>query len=319
MAELRAFECAARHLSFKDAAKELGVTPTAISHQIRLLEGHCGQALFKRRPRPLALTRAGALLAPGIREGLQNFTDAWRRLDATGEAMVLRVTATNAFASRCLLPQLPALRATHPTLKFEVIGTDTVLSLQAGEVDVAVRYARHAPKDGVAVELARDTFHAVASRSLIGAKAQSLSVQDVLRLPLIETGWPDSDTEAPRWSRWIERAGCSAAGRKPMPEVPTLLFREELHAIQAVIAGQGVGICSDILVWRELDSGELVRVSDVTLDGYGFYFVHRRSDSRKAALSALRVSLITAVGLARAGISGKVAGKVRAHVIAAAG
>ena len=296
LAELRAFEAAARHLSFKAAAKELGVTPTAISHQIRLLEGHCGQALFRRRPRPLALTPAGQLFAPGITEGLQNFTDAWRRLDATGEAMVLRVTATNAFASRWLLPLLPALRATHPTLKLEVIGIDAVLSLQAGEVDVAVRYARQAPKDGVAFELARDTFHAVASPILLGAKAQSLSVQEILRLPLIETGWPDNDTAAPRWSRWIERADHSAAGRKPKPGVPTLFFREELHAIQAVIAGQGVGICSDILVRRELDSGELVRVSDITLDGYGFYFVHRRGDSRKAALSALRASLIAAVG-----------------------
>ena len=71
LAELRAFEAAARHLSFKAAAKELGVTPTAISHQIRLLEGHCGQALFRRRPRPLALTPAGQLFAPGITEGLR--------------------------------------------------------------------------------------------------------------------------------------------------------------------------------------------------------------------------------------------------------
>ncbi len=295
LAELRAFEAAARHLSFKAAAEELGVTPTAISHQVRLLEAHCGQLLFRRRPRPLALTPAGTLLAPGITEGLQNFTDAWRRLDSVGEAMVLRVTATNAFASRCLLPLLPALRATHPTLMLEIIGIDAVLSLQTGEVDVAVRYARQAPQDGIAVELARDTFYAVASPSLLGSKTQSLSVPEILRLPLIETGWPDNDTEAPRWSRWIDQADSGAAARKRKPTVPTLFFREELHAIQAVIAGQGVGICSDILVRHEIASGQLIRVSDVPLDGYGFFFVHRRGDSRKAALAALRESLMTAV------------------------
>ncbi len=295
LAELRAFEAAARHLSFKAAAQELGVTPTAISHQIRLLEAHCGQLLFRRRPRPLALTPAGAVLAPGITEGLQNFTDAWRRLDLGGEATVLRVTSTNAFASRCLLPLLPALRATHPTLKLEIIGVDTVLSLQTGEVDVAVRYARQAPQDGVAVELARDTFCAVASPSLLGPKTRNLSVPEMLHLPLIETGWPESDTEAPRWSRWIELAGTGAVGRKPKPKAPILFFREELHAIQAVIAGQGVGICSDILVRHELASGELVRVSEITLQGYGFFFVHRRGDSRKAALAALRASLMAAV------------------------
>lgn len=295
LAELRAFEAVARRLSFKAAAEELGVTPTAISHQIRLLEAHCGLALFRRRPRPLALTAAGALLAPGITQGLQSFAGAWRRLDAAGEATILRVTATNAFASRCLVPLIPTLRAMHSTLKLEIIGTDTVLPLQSGEVDVAIRYARTVPQDGVAVELARDTFYATASPSLLGSKVRSLSVAEILRLPLIEAGWPDSDTEAPRWSRWAEKAGVAAGGRKRKTNPPILFFREELHAMEAVIAGQGVGICSDILVRRELASGQLVHVSDVALDGYGFFLVHRRGDSRKAALAALRDSLVAAL------------------------
>ena len=74
--ELRAFDAAARHLSFKRAAAELGVTPTAISHQIRLLEGYCGCTLFRRRPRPLSLTGAGARLFPAIRGGLEAFAVA---------------------------------------------------------------------------------------------------------------------------------------------------------------------------------------------------------------------------------------------------
>jgi LysR family glycine cleavage system transcriptional activator len=69
LSELRAFDAAARHLSFTKAAAELGVTPTAISHQIRLLEHYCGRALFRRRPRPLSLTEAGARLFPVIRDG----------------------------------------------------------------------------------------------------------------------------------------------------------------------------------------------------------------------------------------------------------
>ena len=69
--ELRAFEAAARHLSFKKAAAELSVTPTAISHQIGLLEQYCGRALFRRRPRPLSLTEAGARLFPPFAAGLR--------------------------------------------------------------------------------------------------------------------------------------------------------------------------------------------------------------------------------------------------------
>jgi LysR family glycine cleavage system transcriptional activator len=74
LASLRAFEAAGRHLSFKDAAAELGVTPTAISHQIRLLEEICGRPLFQRRPRPLALTGAGERLFPVLRNGLEQFS-----------------------------------------------------------------------------------------------------------------------------------------------------------------------------------------------------------------------------------------------------
>ena len=113
LTELRAFEAAARHLSFKAAAVELAVTPTAISHQIRLLEQHCGKPLFRRQPRPLALTPAGERLYPVIRDGLAKFAIVLSvvRGDKSGP---LRVTATNAFAGRWLVPRLPSWRKAHP-------------------------------------------------------------------------------------------------------------------------------------------------------------------------------------------------------------
>src|SRR5690242_9672467 len=99
MVELRAFDAAARHLSFKKAAVELGVTPTAISHQIRMLEGYCGHPLFRRRPRPLSLTEAGARLFPIIRDGLEAFATGIAAIRRDGDKQALRVTTTNAFAS----------------------------------------------------------------------------------------------------------------------------------------------------------------------------------------------------------------------------
>src|SRR5262249_23686828 len=83
--ELRAFEAAARHMSFKQAAAELGVTPTAISHQIRLLERYCGHPLFRRRPRPLALSEAGTRLFPIIRDGLESFAAALATVKRDGD------------------------------------------------------------------------------------------------------------------------------------------------------------------------------------------------------------------------------------------
>src|SRR5215207_9468154 len=138
--ELRAFEAAARHVSFKKAAAELGVSPTAISHQIRLLERYCGRALFRRRPRPLSLTDAGAILLPVIQDGLHAFSAAIATIRGEEYKQPLRVTTTNAFASRWLVPRLPTWRKAQPNIPLEVIGSDSVLDLNTGDADVAIRY-----------------------------------------------------------------------------------------------------------------------------------------------------------------------------------
>jgi len=284
LTELRAFEAAARHLSFKLAASELGVTPTAISHQIKLLEQHCGRPLFRRRPRPLVLTAAGQQLFPVVRDGLGTFAETLSALRGGVQADHLRITATNAFAARWLLPRLPQWRAAHPRLKLDIVGTDAVLDLHADQADVAIRYALEPPQDGQSIELVCDTFHVVASPMLVGKRA-ILQPTDLARLPLIEAGWSPSDTHAPTWQRW-QRAACPAAGRLvDLAPLVGLRFQEELHAIEAAIAGQGVAICSNVLVAPELANGTLVAVSPVTLSGYGFYIVHRAGHQRSAAIS----------------------------------
>jgi LysR family glycine cleavage system transcriptional activator len=284
--ELRAFEAAARQMSFKLAAAELGVTPTAISHQIKLLERHCGQPLFRRRPRPLALTWAGEQLFPVIRDGLESFSEALSTVRAAGASGRLRMTATNAFAARWLVPRLPQWREAHPRLKLDIIGTDTELDLKAGEVDVAIRYAVMPPADGIATELIRDKFYVVASPRLVGPRRRMLSPAELARYPLIEAEWPPTDPNAPNWRRWQRAA---RARYKTVPDLSTLTslsFREELHAIEAAARGQGIAICSDVLIASELAGGALVPVSRITLPGYGFYIVHRKSHPKLKAINA---------------------------------
>lgn len=286
LAELRAFEATARCLSFKRAAAELGVTPTAISHQIRLLEAFCGQLLFRRQPRPVSLTWAGQQLFPVVRDGFESFAEAIDNIRAGTASGRLRVTATNAFAARWLVPRLPKWREVRPRLKLDIVGTDAVLNLKAGEADISIRYVRSAPTEGPSVELARDTFLVVANPKLVGRLRRPMSPVDLARFPLIEAEWPASDTEAPNWQRW------EAAARNYHKHVPNLSnlvslnFREELHAIEAAISGQGVAICSDVLVGPELASGALVKVANVTLPGYGFYIVHRNSHPKLASIKA---------------------------------
>src|ERR1700756_2244634 len=108
---LRAFEAAARNMSFQAAAAELAVTPTAISHQIRELEVACGTALFRRRPRPRSLTRAGARLYPVLQASFDAMEAGIAALREAEERRPLRATTTNAFAHRWLVPRLPLWRA----------------------------------------------------------------------------------------------------------------------------------------------------------------------------------------------------------------
>jgi LysR family glycine cleavage system transcriptional activator len=278
LTELRVFEAAARHLSFKAAAVELGVTPTAISHQIRLLETYCGRQLFRRRPRPLSLTTAGAELFPAVREGLGRCSDALAEIKSGGASRRrLGVTATNAFAARWLLPRLPLWRKAHPRVRLDVVGTDAVIDPDGGEVDVAIRYARTPPPGFVPMELARDRFQVVASPALVGSRSRRLTPGQLAGFPLITYEWEGG----PSWERWEEAA---RARHKTVPALSTLAslgFREELHAIEAIVAGQGIGICSDVVVDLELAQGRLVRVSDITLPGYGFYAVYRPNHPRK--------------------------------------
>ena len=286
LTELRAFEAAARHLSFKKAAAELFVTPTAISHQIKLLERHCGKDLFRRRPRPLKLTAAGELLFPVVRDGFVTFANVLEKVRASAVGGRLRITATNAFAARWLVPRLPKWRDAHPRLKLDILGTDAVLDLAADEADVAIRYARKPPSGGRCIELTRDTFRVVASPKLVGECGKSLSPAEVANFPLIEIEWPSADRDAPTWQRWQARARDRFKRVPDLARLPNLAFREELHAIEAAISGQGIAICSDVLVAPELASGALMEVSKLTLPGYGFYLVYLPTHPRMGAIEA---------------------------------
>ncbi|MBS0242853.1 MAG: LysR family transcriptional regulator [Proteobacteria bacterium] len=285
LVEIRAFEAAARHLSFKKAAAELGVTPTAISHQIRLLELHCGCSLFRRRPRPLALTEEGARLLPIFRDGLAAFADAIQSVRRTVDTQPLRITTTNAFASRWLVPRLPAWRRLRPDAPLDVIGTDGVIDLQSGEADIAIRYAREAPVDGISELLLADRFFPVCSPAL--AHAGMTSAAALERKVLVHSYWSPSDDKAPTWKRWLSAA--AERERRNVPELSAmdhLSFREELHAIEAVISGQGIGLFSDVLVAAELASGALVKALDLSLPGYRFYIVHKVGHPRERLIRA---------------------------------
>jgi LysR family glycine cleavage system transcriptional activator len=282
---LRAFEAAARFLSFQDAARELALTPTAISHQVRLLEEFCGKPLFQRRPRPLSLTPAGARLLPKVAQGLDLFAEGLASVvEPVGQR--LRITATNAFAARWIMPRMASWRESHPDIGLDIMGTDDVLDLAGDQVDIAIRYARNPPKGFVCAEIGHDGYMLVASPALVGPAPVRLSPADMLRFPLIDGQWSEDAANPPMWFEWVRVARATGAVVPDLDKHAALSFREDLHGIEAAISGYGISICSDVLVARELADGRLVQVSDLSLAGYTFYLAHRHNQTRKNQIKA---------------------------------
>lgn len=292
--ELRAFEAAARHMSFKKAAAELCVTPTAVSHQIRLLEQYCGRSLFRRRPRPLTLTESGARLFPAIHDGLEAFATAISTVKRDGRKQPLRVTTTNAFASRWLVPRLALWHKQRGASRLEVIGTDAVLDLHSGDADVAIRNAANLPTDGVAKELFRDSFWPICSPRLLSSDRPLNRAADLRGRVLVHFHWPSFVPHAATWQRWFTAARRRWRDVPDSGEMEHLSFREEAHAIEAVRAGQGIGMFSDLLVGDELQAGTLVKALDLKLSGFGFYSVHSFGHPREREIAALSAWLQSA-------------------------
>lgn len=286
LVELRAFEAAARHLSFKKAAVELCVTPTAISHQIRQLERYCGQSLFRRHPRPVALTETGARLFPVVHDGFEAFAKAMAGVKREGANQPLRLTTTAAFASRWLVPRLSLWRQQPDALSLEVIGTDSVLDLRS-EADLAIRSAAAAPKDGVAKALFRESFWPICSPRLLSGQRPLKRAAELRGQILIHFHWSPSIPNAATWQRWFTAAQRRWRDVPGTNEMDHLSFRDELHAVEAVLAGQGIGLLSDLLVGDELKAGTLVKALDVKMSILRFYLVHPTSHPRQREIHRL--------------------------------
>jgi LysR family transcriptional regulator, glycine cleavage system transcriptional activator len=199
-------------------------------------------------------------------------------------AQSLTVTTTNAFASRWLVPRLPSWRQDYPGIDLEVIGTDAVMNLVEGESDLAIRYMYEAPSDLVATELMRDAFFPVCSPQLLPGGRPIKCLDELRKVTVIHCYWSPADPHAPTWRRWLEMASRIGPPAPKLSELQQMTFREELHAIDAALAEQGVIIVSDLLVARELEEGTLVRAVNTALPGYGFYLVHTPDHPRQALI-----------------------------------
>jgi LysR family transcriptional regulator, glycine cleavage system transcriptional activator len=278
LAALRAFEAAARHESFKRAAAELGVTPTAISHQIRLLEETLGLALFERQPRRVVLTPAGRLLFPVLRDGFDGFAAAVGALSVKRRRSAVTLSATTAFTAHWLVPRVAAFNAANPGMDLRLHASDEVVDLTDSAIDAAIRYGRGGYGGLVAEELLCDSYAPVCSPRLAVR-----TPEDLRRHRLIHFEWRRVEDDTPTWQRWLERAGMTG-----LDDATALTFSDEGHAIQAAVAGHGVALLSRVLVAAELARGALVEPFGPALDGYRYFLVYPQEPKRAVKIAALR-------------------------------
>ena len=255
---LRAFEAAARHLSFKHAATELSLTPTAISHQIRQLEDRLGVPLFVRGTRRVDLTPAGQSLFPALRDGFDAMERAVRNVRPQARQRALVLSTTMAFASRWLLPRLA--RA-HPGIALHLHTSDEPVDLHGGAAQLAIRYGPGRYPGLESTPLLPSRFAPVCAPAL-----RVQGADDLARVSLIGFEWFRRDAATPDWPLWFERAGVAPRPRQ-------LHFSDEVHAIQAAIAGQGIALVNLALVEDELRGGLLCQPFGPELAGHAFHLV----------------------------------------------
>lgn len=278
LAALRAFEAAARHLSFRLAAEELSVTPTAVSHQIRLLESLLGVALFERRARKVALTAEGRLLFPALREGFDLMAGAVAPLLGPKRRRIVMVSATPAFVARLLVPRLAAFQAAHPGLDLRLHASTRPVDFDAQQIDAAIRYGQ-GPYRGLRHEpLLRTRFAPMCSPALKLRKPA-----DLARHPLLHFQWQPVFREPPDWAAWRRAAGMGA-----LDVSRGTTFTDETHAIDAAIAAQGVALLNTALVADALARGTLVMPFGPELEGLHYQLVYRPEAADDPAIAALR-------------------------------
>lgn len=301
LAALRAFEAAARHLSFKKAAEELHVTPAAISQQIKALESYLGQGLFRRLTRALEVTPAGLAMLPKIREGFECLAAA---IDITRQCDdgALTINAPPSFASRWLVPRLPRFTTAYPEIELLLSSSaDTVdrrgetAVFEAGLVDprlaaseVAIRYGSgNYPGYRVEKIFAPDCVPVCSPRLPTVDKPLAIPA-DLRRQVLIHDETMGGEDHQADWEQWLRVAGVVDIDAQRGAR-----FSNAVLAVEAALDGQGVALALRPLVEADVAAGRLFIPFDIAVPSpYAYYLVMPEAVALRPSVAAFRAWLL---------------------------
>lgn len=250
---LRAFEAAARHLSFTKAAEELFVTQAAISHQIKALEEMLGVRLFRRYNRRLELTQAGRSYLPPLCDAFDMMAVATSQIRPAEESGQLKISTLQSFATKWLIPRLTRFREIHPDIDPMISTSHRLVDVEAEEFDVAIRDGHGAYPRLHVVPLMGDRAFPVCSPSLLKGPHALRAPTDLRHHVLLHDLLVSREGEGPNWRNWLKHAQVAGVDAEKGPG-----YNDTAMALQAAMAGQGVALARQSLVVDDLAAGLLI-------------------------------------------------------------
>lgn len=262
-------------MSFTQAAAELCVTQAAISHQVRQLEGWLGHPMFTRRGHVLSLTQKGAAYLAELSQVFDQMAAATERVRDKREGP-LRISVLPSFASRWLLPRLPAFRASHPDVDLRVTSS---VQLWSGDetFDIGIRSGLGRWPGVKADLIAREFLSPVCSPALASGPPALTRPEDLKQVPLLH------DQPRMAWQQWCQDAGVA------LDLSQGIVFNDAALVLQAAVDGQGVALGRLMLAANDLREGRLVRLFDHALpNDYSYWIVYGRASAQRPELAAFR-------------------------------
>lgn len=269
---LRVFLIAAHHKSFKAAAADLGVTPGAVSHQVRQLEDQLGLALFSRANNAITLTSSGIWLAREAEPGLSLMQGAVERLTRQAQTLSIAVSAT--FAARFLIPRLDRFERHNPRTKIRFETLQTSQLRPESDAEIVISYVPGKRPDEGEVLFA-DACRPYLAPSLLTRLGPNPALSDVPALQCSQNNWD--------WSLWHEQSGCL-----DQPLQYGSQFDLDDSGLRAAAAGVGMVLASGFLIADDLAAGRLVALPDAPEVTLGHYMIQHRTRATTRALAFAR-------------------------------
>lgn len=279
---LRTLEAATRHNNFSQAAKELNITPSAVSHQIRKLEEIWSLKLFERRARQVAQTRSGQELATLVRQFLFNIKGTVKNLQDAVERKPLRINTMTSFAYKWLVPRLGTFHEKHPDIEVWISTSNKLTNLATESFDTVIRLgAGEYPGLHSTFLLGDFVFPVCSPRLAKNLKNQLKKPADLLNQKLL---YRIEDESAPTWVNWFSKAGVEAP---ILPKGPK--FPDTNTALLAAMGDQGIALARSSLVHEELLDGRLVKLFDIILQSpINYYLICPQGSENAPEITAFR-------------------------------